>query len=44
MRGYLNIATSRSNIIVYIKGSLSLIGGTSASCPIVASLIPLVNK
>jgi tripeptidyl-peptidase-1 len=44
VRGYLNIATSRSNIIVYIKGSLSLIGGTSASCPIVASFIPLVNK
>jgi tripeptidyl-peptidase I len=44
MRGYPDIAASRNNIVVYVEGSLSLIGGTSANCPIVASLVTLVNE
>jgi tripeptidyl-peptidase-1 len=44
VRGYPDLSASGSNIVVYVDGKLSLIGGTSASCPIVASLVTLVNE
>lgn len=44
VRGYPDISASGSNIVTYMNGNLSLIGGTSASCPVVASVITLINE
>jgi tripeptidyl-peptidase-1 len=44
VRGYPDIAANGNNIVIYEQGSLSLEDGTSASAPIVASLISLINE
>lgn len=44
VRGYPDISAAGNNIVVYNNGKLGLVGGTSASAPIVASLITLINE
>jgi tripeptidyl-peptidase-1 len=44
VRGYPDIAANGNNIVIYEQGGLVLEDGTSASAPIVASLISLINE
>jgi len=44
VRGYPDIAANGNNIVIYEQGGLTLEWGTSASAPIVASLISLINE
>ncbi|KAE9370890.1 subtilisin-like protein [Stipitochalara longipes BDJ] len=44
VRGYPDIAANGNNIVIYEQGGLTLEDGTSASAPIVASLISLINE
>lgn len=42
-RAYPDVAALGNNIVVYQSGSWQLTGGTSASAPIVASILGLMN-
>lgn len=43
-RGYPDISANGANYVVAIDGEFTLIYGTSASCPTVASMITLINE
>ena len=43
-RGYPDVAAVGDNIIVYVRGSPALLGGTSASAPVFAALLTRVNE
>jgi tripeptidyl-peptidase-1 len=43
-RGYPDVAACGDNVVIYYQGTSQLIGGTSASAPIFASLLTLVNE
>jgi tripeptidyl-peptidase-1 len=43
-RGYPDISANGLNIAIIEYGSFTTVGGTSASCPIVASLFTLINN
>jgi tripeptidyl-peptidase-1 len=43
-RGYPDVAALGQNILLYTGGQPSFIGGTSASAPIFASIIALINE
>lgn len=44
MRGYPDISANGANYVVAVDGSLSLVYGTSASSPVVGSIITLINE
>ena len=43
-RGYPDVAAVGDNVVIYYQGQAQLIGGTSASAPIFASMITLINE
>ncbi|PSS25469.1 hypothetical protein M430DRAFT_56216 [Amorphotheca resinae ATCC 22711] len=43
-RGYPDVAAVGQNILLYVQGAPSFVGGTSASAPIFASIITLINE
>jgi tripeptidyl-peptidase I len=43
-RGHPDVAALGDNVVIYVQGSAQLIGGTSASAPIFASIITLINE
>lgn len=43
-RGYPDVAAVGDNIVIYNKGTATLIGGTSASAPIFASILTRINE
>jgi tripeptidyl-peptidase I len=43
-RGYPDVAALGDNVVIYYQGQAQLIGGTSASAPIFASIITLINE
>ncbi|TVY36143.1 Tripeptidyl-peptidase [Lachnellula occidentalis] len=43
-RGYPDVSAVGDNIVIYNKGAPTLIGGTSASAPIFASILTLINE
>lgn len=44
VRGYPDISANGANYVVAVDGSLSLVYGTSASSPVVGSIITLINE
>ncbi len=44
VRGYPDVAANGANYVVAIDGSLELVYGTSASAPVFASMITLINE
>jgi len=42
-RGYPDVAACGANIAVYSKGSVAIVAGTSASCPIWAGILTVLN-
>jgi len=42
-RGYPDVAAFGSNVLIYTGGAVQGVGGTSASCPIVAGLFAIIN-
>ncbi|KAE8445545.1 hypothetical protein EG329_013309 [Mollisiaceae sp. DMI_Dod_QoI] len=43
-RGYPDVAAVGLNILLYVSGQPSFVGGTSASAPVFASIINLINE
>ncbi|TAQ87417.1 hypothetical protein B7494_g4234, partial [Chlorociboria aeruginascens] len=44
VRGYPDISANGANYVVAVDGELSLVYGTSASSPVVGSIITLINE
>lgn len=42
-RGYPDVSAVGDNIVIFNKGAPTLIGGTSASCPVFASILTRIN-
>ena len=43
-RGYPDISAAGSSYVVYIGGTILSVSGTSASCPVIAGMITLINS
>jgi tripeptidyl-peptidase-1 len=43
-RGYPDVAAVGDNVAVFVQGESTLIGGTSASAPVFASILTLINE
>lgn len=43
MRGYPDISANGANYVIAVDGGLALVYGTSASAPVVGSIITLIN-
>lgn len=42
-RGFPDVAANGNNILIYISGGWQLVGGTSASSPIIGGIIAILN-
>jgi tripeptidyl-peptidase-1 len=42
-RGYPDVSAVGDNIVIFNKGAPTIIGGTSASCPVFAAILTRIN-